>query len=352
MSTENNRDKDSKEESSSNFQNLNTEGPLNLTESINPLNSTENDTQIKKLVNEEKDDKNLKSKNSKEQHSQDKKQNKKGEEKEKKRNVAKYKYSNDEGLILKLNPQKEQKLREEVEETVREEERLQREYDEKYSLLNLSESNPEFKKILKSIEKKIIFIVIEGILLNINSSLIHFIFMKMRGDFSLVCFTLSIIYFTISIILFFLIKIGLMNSPESSKTFRVFIILECLVLLTTFSFHIVSSIQSFGYIINIRTISIKVGVYFLFILAFIMFIPAVAVASQLSAESILILINKKEEYSATILKELNNDKNNIDEKNKSNINQTKDELSLFDQKLYYKFYNFHASVSDRKEEIL
>ena len=269
---------------------------------------------------------------------------------------------------------KERTMRMEIEKIDKETERIKQIYEEKNAFLHSFDNNPQFQKMLKFVEKQLILICILGIVICVFSSIIYFYITKRKDGLSLANLILSCTEISIVFILIITLKLGLLNDPNLSKAFRLFVIFEFLILIGNFIINILVIIMIKEYLTKIPNL-IKIIVYLLFVLLIALFIIIIKMCLSLFIESILILINKKTEYSILIINEqnaksesnlvgnlstsnnystegLNNDTTTgiISENEKKQNIQTmnKDEEKFKNMKY---FHRFHYSVtSDRKDD--
>jgi hypothetical protein len=266
---------------------------------------------------------------------------------------------------------KEKTMRKEIEKIQKETERIKKIYEEKNSFLHLFDNNPQFQKMLKMVEKQLILIFLQGILICIFSCFIYFYVTKKKSGLALGNISISIAEISFLVILFLSLKIGLLNDPELSKAFRVFVILECLMLISSFIITILIPFLITKYLKKLDNNIMKLVVYILFSLVMICFIITFKKCYNLFVESIFILLNKKTEYSILMVKEQNNNEYNAsmnmttsnsmstaeinnsstgifsdNQRNNNNI-MTKEE----EQYRNYNYFNtFHYSItSDRKD---
>lgn len=264
---------------------------------------------------------------------------------------------------------KERTMRLEVDKIFNETERLKQEYEEKntnYFLFN----NPQFKKMVKVVEKQLYLILSLTILLNIFSIIIGTKLSRQIGGISLSSIIISILLLASTIILIAGVKIGLLNDPELSKAFRFFVILESLLLIISFCFNISSFYVNYNNNKNSTSIKLFTSTFLIIIVLDLIFVCKNCL--NLFVESYMILLKRKTEYSVLILKEknfynrsnsestlitsVNNEsinKTNADllEENDMNKNLFKEEKLDNDYKNYNVFNKFHYSVSsDRKYE--
>jgi hypothetical protein len=198
----------------------------------------------------------------------------------------------------------------EADKIYNETERLKKKYEEKNSYLHLFNNSPQFQKMLKNVSKQLVYIFIEGILINIFSSLLYFYITKRKEGLALSSFCLSISELSMCIILFVGLRLGLLNDPNLSKAFRLFVIMESILLITSFIINIIAVLVNIYYFKRISEFKIRIIIYILFLLMIIIFIITLKNCINLFVESILILLSRKTEYSILMIKELKN-KNDI-----------------------------------------
>ena len=269
---------------------------------------------------------------------------------------------------------KERTMRLEIEKIDKETERIKQIYEEKNAFLHSFDNNPQFQKMLKFVEKQLILICILGIVICVFSSIIYFYITKRKDGLSLANLILSCTEISIVFILIITLKLGLLNDPNLSKAFRLFVIFEFLILIGNFIINILVIIMIKEYLTKIPNL-IKIIVYLLFVILIALFIIIFKMCLSLFIESILILINKKTEYSILIINEqnaksesnlvgnlstsnnystegLNNDTTtgiiSENEKKQNIVTMNKDEEKYKNMKY---FNRFHYSVtSDRKDD--
>ena len=260
---------------------------------------------------------------------------------------------------------KERTMRLEIEKMDKETERLQKEYEEKNSYNYLFNNNPQFKKMVKSVQIQLLLIFIISILILILSSIVYFNLTKKKLGISLANIVLSISEITIILVLIISINIGLLNDPDLSKTIRLFISFEFILQIVTFVFNIIIPFLIYHYL-NKKSKVTMVITYLLFAFVILLTIFSFKFCYILYLESFLILLNKKTEYAILIIKEQNN-KINQDLSVSNNIstlqlNQTESNLITDNEKIvkadkndekyrnFHFFNRFHYSItSDRKE---
>ena len=128
---------------------------------------------------------------------------------------------------------KERTMRLEIEKISRETERFKKEYEEKNSYKRIFDNNPQFQKMLKSIEIQLFIIFIISIVLFIFNSIIFFKISRKKFGLSLTNLILSMGEIAIFFILIISLKLGLLNDPDLSKAFRLFVLIEFLMQITS-----------------------------------------------------------------------------------------------------------------------
>jgi len=324
---------------------------------------------IIELSNNKKHDEDEKSTNSAEFSGQELRKEKQNSFKNiKQKNLSKKAY---EKLTEKL---KERTMRMEIEKIDRETERLKQKYEEKNAYLHSFDNNPQFQKMLKSVEKQLLVIFIMGILVCSFSGIVYFYITNRKNGVSLASFSLSMAEICFVFILIITLKLGLLNDPNLSKAFRLFVIIEFLILIGSFVINIIVVIMINEYLEK-KSNLVKMITYIIFCLVSVLFIIGFKFCFSLFFESILILLNRKTEYSILMIKEqnsksesningnistlnnnstmtLNNDTNSgiiSDNQKKNNENAINKEE---EQYRHFKYFNrFHYSVtSDRKDD--
>lgn len=265
---------------------------------------------------------------------------------------------------------KEKTMRNEVDKIYKETERMKQKYEENSSNLHKFDNNPQFQKMLNGVGKQLFYLLSETILLNIFSSLIYFVVTQGKDGISLVSFCLSVILFAFSILLLTSLKLGLLNDPHLSKAFRLFVVFEYFLILTTFAFNIASMFIGLNYTKKKGGLKLKIIIYILFSLAFLFFFPIIKYCSTLFFESMHILFGKKTEYSILMLNEqsshnLYKSDPNLSTSLNDGLNKTTSEFlsetnnyknskeSNNDEEKYkndYYFQKFHYSVSSERKE--
>ena len=251
---------------------------------------------------------------------------------------------------------KENTMRNELDKISNETERLKQEYEEKNSKYYLFE-NPQFKKFIKNVEIQLLFLLglvslisIFSIVIIISSSA-----KEIRG-FYITCLIINILLVASNLILIACVKMGLLNDTYLSKAFRMFVIMELLLLITSLCFNISSLF------LNNKKMSHKFWIFSLLILIILDLIFVVKKCLNLFVESCLILLGKKTEYSVLISRENQENSRTSTSLNFSmdkttndlldeGSNKNKEEEQDNNFKIYNFFNKFHYSVStDRKND--
>ena len=199
---------------------------------------------------------------------------------------------------------KERTMRIEVEKIYKETERLKNEYEEKSSNVHLFDNNPQFQKMLKNVDKQLRYFFIEGLVLIIFSLFLYFSVSRKKLGLGLASLCISTSEVSMYIILLISLKIGLLNDPDLSKAFRLFVVLESLLLFTSFFMNVTSGLISIKYF-NKADNKYKLLAIILFILIIFVFIFIFKSCLNLFVESLLILFGKKTEYSVLMINEIN-----------------------------------------------
>ena len=199
---------------------------------------------------------------------------------------------------------KERTMRQAIEKMDRETERMKQKYEEKNSFLYLFNNNPQFQKMLKFVEIQLILILLLGIIIGIFNGLIYFYISRRKMGLALANFSISITQIALFFILFVSLKVGLLNDPNLSKAFRLFAIFEFLTLISSLVVNILIPFFINSYLKKVN-IAIRIIVYILFLCIIILFIVIFKYCLTLFIESILILLNRKTEYSILMINEQN-----------------------------------------------
>ena len=266
---------------------------------------------------------------------------------------------------------KEKTMRMEIEKIYNETERLKQKYDDNNSNFYFLDNNTQFQKIYKKIKKQLLYILLEAIIINIFSSINYFIITNEKEGISLSNFCLSISLFAMSILLLILLKMGLLKDPYISRTFRFFVIIEFLLLISSFFINIISGVLSSNFIKRISSIQLNIIIYTLLLSILVLFFIILKYCINLFIESLLIILQKKTEYCILLLKEKNNNKvYNVEDNlttsmSTDNLYKTTNDLindsfrdrnkSNIEEEKYrnYNFFNkFHYSVSSERKKDL
>ena len=252
-------------------------------------------------------------------------------------------------------------MRIEIEKIQKETERIKQIYDEKNSFLHIFDNNPQFQKILKMVEKQLILIFIQAIVVCIFSSLIYFYITKKKQGLALSIFSLSIAEIAIFIILIFSLKIGLLNDPELSKAFRLFVIIELFLIVSSFIINVIAPFVINEHLKKLNDNKIKIIIYILFFLIIVLFIITFKFCFVLFAESTLILLNKKTEYSILMINEKNTrNEINIDNNLSTSLNNistqvlntTSNDIFGNYHKFKYDLYNFIGFLNKNQLQLV
>ena len=265
---------------------------------------------------------------------------------------------------------KERTMRIEIDKIYKESEKLKHKYEEKNSNLHLFDNNPQFQKMLKIVEKQIKYFFIEGVILISFSAILYFIVTRRKEGLALASFCLSAPEVAICIILYVSLKIGLLNDPDLSKAFRVFVIFESLLMVISFVLNVVSGLISIKYLKKVDQYMIIFFICILFLLMIICFFIIFKSCLNLFVESALILFRKKTEYSNLLINEISS-KNDINfntnlsmsnnlttealNKESTNIfnidnNQKEDNKEEEQYKTFSYFNKFHYSVTSTRNK--
>lgn len=263
----------------------------------------------------------------------------------------------------------ERTMRMELQKIDKETERLKRKYEEKNLFLHLFDNNPQFQKMLKFVHKQLLLFFLIGALLIIYSGLIYFYVTKRKLGIALASFSLSITELSIFMILIISLKLGLLNDPNLSKAFRIFVIFEFFMLIALFVVNFITAFFIKRYLKKIDS-KAKFFIYLLLVSIVILFIITFKYNYDLFVESMLILLNKKTEYSILILNEQNSkaeinpienlsNSNNVttsalitestsvltENKNNKEINKEEEQFRNFNY-----FNKFHYSITTNRKD--
>ena len=265
---------------------------------------------------------------------------------------------------------KERTMRLEIEKISRETERFKKEYEEKNSYKRIFDNNPQFQKMLKSIEIQLFIIFIISIVLFIFNAIIFFKISRKKFGLSLTNLILSMGEIAIFFILIISLKLGLLNDPDLSKAFRLFVLIEFLMQITSAIINIVIGILIHEYIYKMDKIKV-IFIYIIIAAIELLYLFMFKFCFILFFESSLILLNKKTEYSILMINDANlksNDfsinehlstSNNLSsvkltqtENNFINDTEQKYKMQKEDEKYrnYNYFNRFHYSVTSARNE--
>ena len=265
---------------------------------------------------------------------------------------------------------KERTMRLEIEKISRETERFKKEYEEKNSYKHIFDNNPQFQKMLKSIEIQLFIIFIISIVLFIFNAIFFFKISRKKFGLSLTNLILSMGEIAIFFILIISLKLGLLNDPDLSKAFRLFVLIEFLMQITSAIINIVIGILIHEYIYKMDKIKV-IFIYIIIAAIELLYLFMFKFCFILFFESSLILLNKKTEYSILMINDANlksNDfsinehlstSNNLSsvkltqtENNFINDTEQKYKMQKDDEKYrnYNYFNRFHYSVTSARNE--
>ena len=269
---------------------------------------------------------------------------------------------------------KERTMRMELEKIDKETERLKQRFEERNSFSHLLDNNPQFKKMLKFVKKQLILILILGVFICIFSGFVYFYITESEEGIALSSLILSIAELSMFLVLMISLKIGILNDPYLSKAFRLFVVIELLLIFACFVLNIIVPIIIKIHMEVIINQKIEIIIYLIFGVIGVLHIIIFKCCYSLFKESIQILLNKKTEYSILIVNEQSHADSNMQGNISTSINYSSDNLNnntssgilSENEKKYntmqekkedeqfrnFNYFNkFHYSVtSDRKED--
>ena len=250
-------------------------------------------------------------------------------------------------------------------------ERYQEKLKEKTMRMEIDKRYTETERLrIKRVAIQLILILIEGIIYLLFNLTIYYIASHSKESSAIFGICLSITQIAFCFILFISLNFGLLNDPNLSKTFRLFIVIESFVIFCTFIFNIILTFISKRYIHKMKQFKNKFIFYFIFLIMIFLSIAIFKFCWNLFFESVLILLGKKTEYSILIFNEQNlksneinfdtnlSASNNITNENLVNSvslfnNEDKHEDNDKEEEQQYKafnyFNNFHYSVSSTRQ---
>ena len=267
---------------------------------------------------------------------------------------------------------KEKTMRLELEKIDKETERMKQKYEERNSYFHFFNNNPQFQKMLNIVKKQLLVNFTLALFICIFSGLVYFYITKRKEGIALACFSLAIADIAIFIILFISLKLGLLNDPDLSKAFRLFVIFELLILISTLVLNIILPFLVKSHLKRISDQKVRIIFYILFIIMTLLYIITFKFCFSLFFESLLILLNKKTEYSILIINEqspsinmnlslsnnvssdnLNNTSTGIfnDNQNQSQNNKKAPMTKEEEQYRNFNYFNkFHYSVTSARND--
>ena len=223
--------------------------------------------------------------------------------------------------------------------------------------------------MLKTVDKQLKYFFIEGIFLNIFSALLYFYITRRKEGLALSSFCVSVSEIAICIILFVALRLGLLNDPNLSKAFRLFVVMESLLIFTSFIINVIAGVIFRYYFKKNVEFIVRIIIYIIFAIMILISIFIFKFCLNLFVESTLILLKRKTEYSILMLNEQNmkNDMNfsinlsttsnnvtteglNNNSTNIFNIDNNKEENKEEEKFKALNFYNtFHYSNTSARD---
>ena len=265
---------------------------------------------------------------------------------------------------------KERTMRLEIEKIDKETERMKQKYEERNSYFHFFNNNPQFQKMINIVQKQLLLNFVLALYICLFNGLIYFYITRRKEGIALASFILAVAIIAIFIILFISLKLGLLNDPELSKAFRLFVIFEFLTLIASLVLNIILPflIQE-----KLSDQIVRIIIYILFAIMALLFFITFKFSFSLYFESILILLNKKTEYSILIINEQNSPSlhmnlslsNNVSSDNlnstttgmfndpqKENNNKNKVPMTKEDERYrnFNYFNRFHYSVTSARND--
>jgi len=223
---------------------------------------------------------------------------------------------------------KERTMRQEVDKIFQETERLKSQYEEKKSYIHFFDNNPQFQKLIHSIWCKLLIIFIHGLFIFLMNELAIWIILKKREGINIASLVISMAQESIVIVLMLSLKVGLLNDPYLSKTFRWFIIFEFFLIITSFVLNILTPFLIMDNLEENKNGNAKKIIIIQYVIIGLTFIGLIKYIYNLFFESVLILFKKKTEYSILMINEQNSKKEPITDMDISR-NATTDDLKTY-----------------------
>jgi hypothetical protein len=223
---------------------------------------------------------------------------------------------------------KERTMRQEVDKIFQETERLKSQYEEKKSYIHFFDNNPQFQKLIHSIWCKLLIIFIHGLFIFLMNELAIWIILKKREGINIASLVISMAQESIVIVLMLSLKVGLLNDPYLSKTFRWFIIFEFFLIITSFVLNILTPFLIMDNLEENKNGNAKKIIIIQYVIIGLTFIGLIKYIYNLFFESVLILFKKKTEYSILMINEQNSKKEPIIDMDISR-NATTDDLKTY-----------------------
>ena len=263
---------------------------------------------------------------------------------------------------------KDKTMRMELEKFQKETERWKQKFEEESLQLHKFRNNTEYQKMLSVVEKQLILMFFLGIIVTIFNATIYFYLTEGKEGMGMAGFSLGLAQIAIILVLFVFFKLGLLNDPHLSRAFRLFIIFQLLIVLTSFVINIIILIICNEYFETKSGGKSRIIIYILFFLMNALFLYSFKFCFTLFVESLLILLKKKTEYSILILNEQksesinnnnitssftaltehNNTSNNLLNNENPNNKMSKEEEEQY--KNFNYFSTFHYSVTSNRND--
>jgi len=225
----------------------------------------------------------------------------------------------------------ERTMRLELEKADQETERIKKEYEERNSYKYIFDDNPQFQKMVKSIQQILIIIFFISLFSLILNSIVYFkLTRKRKVVLAFANVALSIGEISFDFLLIISLQLGLLKDPNLSKAFRLFVISEFILQIVSFLFNLIIPFMMHKYLYKYSTF-ITIIIYFFYILIISATIYAFKFCYFLFMESLLILFNKKTEYAILMINEQfpgTISEFNINQKNSNKMNESENNSAL------------------------
>ena len=268
---------------------------------------------------------------------------------------------------------KERTMRLEIEKIDKETERMKQRYEERNSYFHFFNNNPQFQKMINIVQKQLLLNFVLALYVCLFNGLIYFYITRRKEGIALASFILAVADIAIFLILFISLKLGLLNDPDLSKAFRLFVIFEFLTLIASLVLNIILPFLIQSHFEKISDQKVRIIIYILYAIMGLLFFITFKFSFTLYFESILILLNKKTEYSILIINEQNSPSVNMNISLSNNIstdnlnstttgmfndpqkeNNTKHKVPMTKEDEQYRNFNyfnkFHYSVTSARND--